>query len=246
MTTAQQINFGVGSLILRRNDVTYPTPVPIGILQDANFDFSFAQKDLVGQNQLAVDVARGQQKLTCKAKFARVFSGAYDTFFGQGVTPSAGVQFALGEAHTVGSTTQQVTNHSTFVADLGVFYASTGVQLTRVAPSSEVTGSYSVNESTGTYTFAVADEVALKFNYEYTVSSLNQLVLTNQLMGTGPRFSVYMTTLYLGNYVNFVFNNATSEKLANPFKNTDYLMQELDFSIMADAAGNIGSMTFSQ
>lgn len=244
--TAQQIAFGVGSLILRRNDIVNPTPIPIGVLQDVNFDFSFAQKDLVGQFQLAVDTARAQEKLTCKAKFARVFSGAYDTFFGQGVTSGAGVQFASNENHIVAATTQVVTNNATFTADLGVFYAATGVQLTRVAAGSEATGKYSVNEATGTYTFAVGDEVSLNFNYSYTTTTLKQLTLSNQFMGVGPRFGVYMTTLYLGNYVNFVFNNATSEKLANPFKNTDYLMQELDFTIMADASNNIGSMSFSQ
>ena len=245
--TAQQIAFGIGSLVLVRNDVLYPTPVPFGIIEDVNFDFSFSKKELVGQYQLAVDIARAEQKLACKAKFARVFSNAYDLFFGQGVTPSAGVQITRNEPHTVGSgLTQQVTNHTTYVADLGVFYAASGIQLTRVAPASEATGKYSVDVTTGTYTFVAADEVALLFNYTNTVATLNQLTLANQLMGTGPRFSVYMTTLYLGNYVNFVFNNATSEKLANPFKNTDYLKQELDFDIMADAAGNIGSLTLSQ
>lgn len=244
--TAQQINFGVGNLVLVRNDISIPTPVPFGVLQDIDWEFDFTNKQLMGQNQLAVDVARGAEKLTAKMKFARIYSGAYDLFFGQGVTPAAGVQFAINEPHTVSGTTQQVTNHSTYVADLGVFYASTGIQLTRVAPSSEATGKYSVAPSTGTYTFAVADEVALNFNYSYTVTSLNQLVLANQLAGTGPTFGCYFTSSYKGNFANFVINNATSSKLSNPFKNQDYTIQEMDIEVMQDASGNIGSLSFSQ
>lgn len=246
MTTAQQLIFGVGFLTLIRTDISNPTPVPMGILQDVDMGFKFSNKKLYGQYQLQVDEARAAEELTIKTKFARVYSGAYDLFFGQGVTPSAGTQIAPNEAHTVGSTTQQVTNHSTFIDDMGVFYAATGLQLTRVASGSEATGKYSVAPSTGTYTFAVGDEVALLFNYSYGVTTLNQLLLTNQLMGSQPTFKAYLALLYKGNYANYVFNQCTSDDLENPFKNQDYMVNGFNFSVSADAANNIGSLSFSQ
>lgn len=242
----QQIEYGVGTLTCIRTDISNPTPVPMGILQDVDVGFKFANKKLYGQYQLQVDEARGAEELTVKAKFARVYSGAYDLFFGQGVTAGAGVAVQNSEAHTVAATTQQVTNHSTFVDDLGVYYAATGIQLTRVAAGSEATGKYSVAPSTGTYTFAVGDEVALLFNYSYTTTTLNQLVLTNQFMGTSPLFKTYLNITYRGNSANFVFNQCTSSDLDNPFKNQDYMINGFNFAVQADSNNNIGSLSFTQ
>lgn len=246
MTTAQQIAFGVGFLTVIRTDIAVATPVPLGILQDVDMGFKFSNKKLYGQYQLQVDEARGSEELTIKTKFARVYSGAFDLFFGQGVTPAAGIQIASNEPHTVAATTQQVTNHTTFIDDLGVYYAASGIQLTKVAAGSEATGKYSVAPSTGTYTFAAGDEVALLFNYSYGVTTMNQLVLTNQLMGSQPTFKAYMSLLYKGNYANYVFNQVTSDSLDNPFKNQDYMVNGFNMSIAADAANNIGSLSFSQ
>ena len=96
-----QVNFGSGVLTAVRTDISNPTPVQLGILQDMDFDFDFTIKNLMGQYQLAVDVARGALKMSGKFKFARVYSGLYDLFFGQGVTASAGNQIYVNEAHNV-------------------------------------------------------------------------------------------------------------------------------------------------
>lgn len=249
---ALQVNFGSGVLTAVRTDIATPTPVQLGIIQDMDFDFDFTIKNLMGQYQLAVDVARGALKMTGKFKFARVYSGLYDLFFGQGVTPSAGNQIYVNEAHSVpASSTYTVTasNVSGGITDLGVFYAAganIGTQLTRVT-SVAAAGQYSVVQSTGVYTFDVADASAsIQLNYVNAVTSLNELVLANQLMGAGPTFALYMRALYRGNYANFVFNQATAAKLSNPFKNTDHLINEFDCEIFADGNNNIGNLSFSQ
>ena len=250
---AQQINFGTGALTIVRNDISNPTPAVVGILQDMDFEFDFKLVELVGQYQLAVDTARGEQGLKAKFKFGRVYSGLYDLYFGQGVTASSGEQMYVNEAHTVpASSTYTVTasNTSGGITDLGVFYGAGGTnpgqQLTRVA-SLTAAGQYSVVPSTGVYTFDSADDAQpILLNYMNAVTSLNQLTLANQIMGSGPTFGIYARTLYKGNYANFVFNMATTSKLANPFKNTGYLINELDVTIFADASNNIGSLSFSQ
>ena len=120
------------------------------------------------------------------------------------------------------------------------------MQLTRVS-SLTAAGQYSVVPSTGVYTFDSADAgVAMLFNYANAVTNLNQLVLANQLAGTGPTFSLYSRVLYKGNYANFVLNQCTSSKLSNPFKNQDYMITEMDVDIFADSSNNIGSLSFSQ
>lgn len=240
-------NFASGALFGTRTDQSNPTPVRFGVLQDVQIDFAGTNKELYGQNQFPQDVARGPIKVTGKAKSAQIFSQYFDLFFGDGVTPATGVAVALSEAHTVASTTQTVTNAATFSSDLGVSYAATGIPLVRVAPSSEVAGKYSVNTSTGVYTFASADEVALLFSYEYGVTSgFNEILMVNQLMGSTPTFAIVLATTYKGNVMNIHLNQAISEKLSIPIKNQDYTILEFDFSAYADAAGNLGKLTFSQ
>ena len=56
-----------------------------GILQDVQIDWDWQTKELWGQFQFPVDIARGQGKITGKAKFARIFGAIYgDLFFGAG------------------------------------------------------------------------------------------------------------------------------------------------------------------
>lgn len=250
---ALEYQFGTGNLVAVRTDISNPTPAYLGVLQDAQFDFDFTVKELMGQYQLAVDVARGALKMTGKFKFGRVFSGIYDLLFGQGVTASAGNQMYVNEAHTVPGTgpyTVTATNESGGITDLGVFYGTgatnPGTQLTRVS-SVSAAGQYSVVASTGVYTFDSADDSQpIQLNYVNAVTSMNELVLANQLMGSGPTFSLYYRGLYKGNYANFILNNATTSKMSNPFKNQDYMITELDVEIMADSSNNIGNLSFSQ
>jgi hypothetical protein len=86
-----QLAFGAGALWGNRTDVTGTGigPDQFGILQDVQIDFDWTTKELWGQFQFPVDIARGQGKIAGKAKFARIFGAIYgDLFFGQ--SPAAG------------------------------------------------------------------------------------------------------------------------------------------------------------
>ena len=84
-------------------------------------------KALYGQYNFPVAIGSGTNKMTGKAKMARVSGQALGSLF-FGVTPSAGVtQTQFGEATTVPASspyTYSTVNHATFVADQGVVYAS--------------------------------------------------------------------------------------------------------------------------
>ena len=243
-----QLFFGVGNMILTRTDVANSTPIKFGVVQDVQIDFNFTMKDLIGQNQFPVDVARSAAKVSGKAKIANILAnGVNDAFFGGVLTPAAGTLLYSNEAHTVSTTTQQVTNHIGFVADQGVFYAASGVQLQQVAAGSEAAGKYSVAPATGTYTFAAADEVALVFNYTASVTTgASQIAVTNQLMGTSPVFSFLLGGVYKGNNYTLQLPACVSTKLSFPFKNTDYAVQDLEFNAYADMAGNVAKITLTQ
>lgn len=244
-----QVFFGVGNLTLTRTDVANSTPTKFGVIQDCEIDFDFTNKMLIGQSQFPVDVARGEGKITGKAKIANILArGINDAFFGQTLgAGTGGVLYVASEAHTVSGTTQQVTNHVGFIADQGVFYASSGLQLTQVASGSPAAGTYSVVPSTGTYTFNAADEVALLFNYTYQATSgASEISIANQLMGTSPVFSMLLNAPYKGNAMTISLNAAISTKLTFPLKNADYAINDFEFSAYADAAGNLGTITLTQ
>jgi len=251
--TALSINFSSGTLFGVRNDsgVAYPTPVKFGILQEGSLEFAATNKELFGQNQFAFDVARGAVKITGKSKLAQISAQWYDLFFGQGVTQATGLEVALNEPHSVpGSSTYTVTvtSAASFTEDLGVSYAATGIPFTRVAPSSEALGSYSVNTTTGVYTFASADaSAALLFSYEFGgTTGFKEIAITNQLMGSAPTLTMVLACTYKGNVQNVHLNQVISEKLSFPWKNTDYSILEFDFQAYADAANNVFKITTSQ
>jgi hypothetical protein len=250
-----QLQFGAGALWGNRTDVTGSGigPDQFAILQDCQTDFDFQVKDLYGQNQFAVDSARGQAKLTVKAKYARVFAAVYgDLVFGS--TPVSGqLTVSENEPQTVPATspyTVTVGQAAEFSDDLGVYYASgsnVGLRFTRVTTPSAA-GQYSVNLSTGVYTFAAADaSAAIVISYLYTSSTGKKIAITNQLMGFTPTFkaTLYTTKATLGVPAAscLVLNRCTTTKLSLPQKIDDYEIGEIDFMAMDDGSGNIGTLS---
>ncbi|HEX3861764.1 MAG TPA: hypothetical protein VHY35_08720 [Stellaceae bacterium] len=253
-----QLAFGAGALWGNRTDVTGSGigPDQFGILQDVQIDWDWQTKELWGQYQFPVDIARGQGKITGKAKFARIFGAIYgDLFFGQ-TAASGQLTVAENEAATVPSSstyTVTVANAADFGDDLGVFFASganAGGRFTRVETPSG-TGQYSMNPATGIYTFAAADAgAAVLISYVYTRASGKKLMLTNQLMGYTPTFKATFyttkTTQGVPAGLALMLNACTATKLSLPTKIDDYEIQEFDFSAFADATGTIGTLSVNE
>lgn len=253
-----QLAFGAGALWGARSDVTGSGigPDQFGILQDVQIDWDWQTKELWGQYQFPVDIARGQGKITGKAKFARIFGAIYgDLFFGQ--TPATGqLTVSENEAATAPASipyTAAVANAANYSDDLGVYYASggnAGNRFTRVATPSAA-GQYAVNIATGIYTFAAADAgAAVLISYLYTTSSGKKLVITNQLMGYTPVFKATFYTVKTTGGVpaalSLVLNACTATKLSLPTKTDDYEIQEFDFSAFADATGTVGTWSSNE
>src|SRR5437660_9358562 len=86
-----QLSFGSGAIWGERTDVIGSGigPRQFGVLQDIQIDFGWSDKELYGQLQFPVAIARGQSKITGKAKFTQILGLLYsDIFFG--VTPATG------------------------------------------------------------------------------------------------------------------------------------------------------------
>lgn len=242
--------FSFGSGVLRgfRTDVANATPINFGLVQEVTTDLQFNVKELYGQYQFPIAVARGTAKFTAKAKVARISPTAIGTLF-FGINPVAGqLATSFGEAGTIPATPYQITaaNTATFVDDLGVVNATTGLPLTKVA-SAPATGQYSVT-AVGVYTFAAADTgKSVMINYTYTIASTGfKIPITNQLVGTTPTFKCSLFTTFGGNQLTATFPNCTANKFAFGTKLEDFVIPEFDFHIFADASGNVGTFGFGE
>jgi len=247
--------FGTGTLIAKRTDITNTPPFLFGVLQDVSIDFEQKLESLMGQNKVAVALGDGELKITGKAKFARLQMTLVNNLFaGQTATTGALEMVSTGEAAAIPASspyTYAVTNASlTPLEDFGVFYQSNGIQLTPVA-SSPATGQYAFNASTGIYTFAAGDAgAAVYIYYTYSGASGNKLIYANPLMGSSPIFEVYFKTT-TSNFgapkdVTIKLNACKSSKLSLSFANQKFAIPEFDFQAMADASGNVFTLSMTE
>lgn len=245
-----QVNFGTGYLFGIPSGAN-PTPVNFGVLQSVDINFDSTLKQLYGQNQFPVALGRGPMKVTGKASYAQIRAEAFNSlFFGNAAAADGGVLQANNEPGAVpapsGPYTITVVNSATWQTNLGVVNASTGIPLKRVA-SAPATGQYSV--AAGVYTFAAADaNMAVLISYTYTNSTATykKVTLSNQLMGSAPVFQVNLGTTYNGKVFNLQLNSCTASKLAVPFKNQDFTINDFEFEANTDAADVLGIITSSE
>lgn len=250
MPGASQFMFGSGLLYGTRTDTANNTPRLFGTMQDVSVDFDGEIKELFGQFTFPVDVARGKTKISGKAKFATVAGEIYnDLFFGQTLTAGQKA-FAYQEVGTVpavaGPYTIVVANALLVpLTDLGVTFSATGAALTKVA-AAPAAGQYAFDATTGTYTFAAADTLLGVFlNYTYTKATGAQIAVNNPFMGTTPLFSAVFAETFESQQVVFTLLNCVASKLMFSTKIDDYTIPEMDFSAFANAAGNVGTLSFA-
>ncbi len=225
---------------------THPTPTNLKILQSASVEMKATNKELFGQNIFPVAVGRAQVKVSGKLKFADYQPRQIRDFFAAPNSSSmtAGqTLIANNEAGSVpGSSTYTITvaNSATFVLDLGVVYALTGIPLTNVA-SLSTAGQYTY--AAGVYTFNSADaSAAVLISYTYTLSTAGETVtISNTLAGAANSFQCVMGSSYNGLQTNFVLYNCVPESL-KPYdsKIGDFSMPEVDFSSFVNSSGNLG------
>lgn len=241
-------SFGSGVLIGTRTDIINATPVNFGLVQGVTVEETASVKELYGQFQHPIALARGTIKTTGKAKAARISGLAFANLF-YGVTPAAGqTATSFAEAAVVPASspfTVTPANSATLVDDAGVVYASTGLPLTKVA-SAPAAGQYSL--SAGIYTLSSADAgKALLISYTYTLTASGQkLAITNQLTGTTPTFAAQFFTTFQGQTISLKLNACTSSKLTFETKLEDFVLPEFDFACFADSSGTIMTWSFAE
>lgn len=214
---------------------------------------NFSLKELYGQSQHADDAARGSVKHTGKIKNAKFFGVGFNMLlFGQPTVLTSGTLTAISPAYfptTIAATiTPTVPNTGTFVQDVCVINAATGVMMTPVSGTAALSaGQYHV--AGGTYSFSTGD-VSLGFgvyiNYEYTSTLASAYTMSpqNLPMGSTPFFSLSHTVPYAGKQLTLLFPRVTLSKFSMNMKNEDFTIPEADWTAVRDpVSGNI--MTWS-
>lgn len=238
-----QYMFGTGQL--------YATPVGgvgnplrVGALQDVSVDFSGDTKQLYGQYQFPLDVARGKTKIEGKFTTANIDVTAFNQlFFGGVVTENSEKKQVVNEGAEVPAAvayTVTVANDATFYLDLGVNLVSNG-QLLKQVDAGPGPGEYTV--AAGVYTFNAAQAGAgIIINYIYTATTAGSgtLAITNQLMGATPKFQLVMSQTFNGKQFTMLLYSVVADKLSLPLKQDDYTMSEISYSAQANDANQIG------
>ena len=227
---------------------TTPTPSQFRVLQSMSLSLKASNKELYGQNIFPVAVGRASIKVSGKCKVAEFNPRIIRDFVGaanNSLMNAGQTLVQINEADSVPSSstyTITVTNAATFGTDLGVLYQATGEPLTRVA-SVTAAGQYSVNTTTGVYTFYSADaSAAVYISYTYTLASVGDTVtLSNTAAGAANAFQMIMGITYQGLQTNIQLYNCVSDTL-NIFdtKIGDFNMPEIEFGSFVNAAGNLG------
>ena len=166
-------------------------------------------------------------------------------FFGN--TPTVGQKlWSYNEAASVPSSSPYTVTSPTPPpsSDLGVVYASSGLQLVQVASAPSV-GQYSV--ASGVYTFNAADAgKAVLTTYTYTQSVAgSKAVIANRQMGIAPTFQIdfYQTNPNIaGAQWSLRLYNCVSSKLGLASKLEAFNIPEMDFEAFANSSNNLGEL----
>lgn len=241
--------FGPGVLIAT---LAGGTPVNIGLAQEITLDEKASNKGLVGQGRRKLAVGGGVITTTIKVKLARI-SGLALAQLWLGIQPTAGGTFSIiGEAHTLPASSPSLTiappNGGTFFQDAGINYSATGVPLINSGTVAPGTGQYSVNPSTGIYSFAVGDDSkGIYANYAYKTGSFGQsIVSTNPQLGNtvsiGALINIIDPTTNLSatlQVFNIVFDNVSLGS-----KLEDFLYPEMNGEAYCNPAGQCWQWNF--
>jgi hypothetical protein len=224
------------------------SPLRFGALQDCQIDSSFDLKELYATGSYPIAFGRGKAKVEIKAKLALISGPLFNAIYFGGTLTSGQILVAESELHSVPATTTYtvtVGNAATFLGDQGVIYAATGLPLTQVAAGSEALGKYSV--AAGVYTFSAADAgTGIAISYAYSATTGWTLALGNTRMGPAPSFSILFSQPYGSLQATLQYYNCAASKLSLPSKLDDWTIPEIDFAVGANAAGNVGQVSFSQ
>jgi hypothetical protein len=239
--------FAIGHIFVTPNGGLQPanaSGTELSTIQDFSVDFTGKGVELRGQFLYAVDARVTDIATKGKFKVGQWSLEQLNNLFYAGTVTNTGNAIPYAdELHTIpGSSpyTVTVTNTAGFVQPLTVAYASDLSNLDEVA-SGPTVGQYSVNPSTGVFTFAAADEgeqVLISYVATGTGASIS---IPNNLQGESPVVSLAAINAADGN--GFLFPNCRVTGIKPlDLKNNAYAMNEVEFMVYCPFGQAVGQI----
>lgn len=247
-----QYPFGSGALWIEGldSDGVGLGPIQVAVLQECSINADFTVRELRGQMTFPDDIAISERRLTVNARHGRFFGALWaDAVFG--TTKETGQQTVSADELQPTATSIVVDNAADFVMDLGVYYAETGQALVRDDTTAS-TGVYTVDQTTGTYTFDASDvdaDTNFKISYVYNLIGGMMMTLNNEYQGVLPVFRATFYTRRFGRNTNsmvWTLNACVCSKVAMPARMGEYNIPNLDFQAFADPAGVVGTISSTE
>ena len=242
------LQFGTGLLYGTPNAgnlAVNPTPIRL-LLQEVSIDFKADLKKLWTQGQFPIAKARAKVEVSGKAKIVNFDPDPMNQlFFAQAV--AAGMIVPIDrEIAPVSGTTITVLKSANFEQDNGVQYtngSSAGATLIKVA-SAPAQGEYSVNATTGVYTFNVADNnIGMAISYTYTNTSRGKTItLNNQLMGYAPEIAMDVWNNFRNKVLGIRLYSCVVGSWTFPSKLDDFWISDIAFDASTDASDSLGKI----
>jgi hypothetical protein len=248
-------SFAIGHVFLNPTGGLLPTnatPFELETITDVSLDYKGKNVELRGQYLVPVDARMADVSFSGKFTIGSYSLVQLNTILFAGTMATGTVdRINADEAHSVPGTstyTITVTNAAGYQEDLGVSYglasANAGAQFERVTSVSQQ-GQYSVNTTSGVYTFMSGDANApVLISYVDDGGPGASLVIPNNLQGQSPIFELVALNSGQGSgFVGYRFYNcrATSAKILSG-KNNDFNKIEIDFSVFCPVGQAVGEL----
>lgn len=234
------------------NNVANPTPIQFLVPQSMTVTCKRSNKTLHGENQLPDAVGAGEMSVTTKITYGATSARAMaELFFNQTATTGSLVEHR-GEAATISASTPYivtVADATNFTTDLGVVFVQTNAIMTRVAAGSEMAGtSYSVDATTGKYTFAAGDTGKnVKISYLSKSTTVGQTItVNNPLQGKTGNFTGVFVFPWGQEQDVITLNNLLANNTEIGSKGGDFAKPTLDADAACDDNGILGTFAFAE
>ena len=184
-------------------------------------------------------MARGEGKVDIKVKYGRIGLKTINDAIFAGTVAAGETIVSINESHTAASTiTVTPPASGTFASDQGVLDGN-GNPMTYTNTTTPAVGVYSVNNTTGAYTFNSGQTGTLQISYAYTVTTGFNVPVANKPMGQSPQCKMWVANDNWTNNFALYFGAVVFTKLTLPQKNTDWTLIDSEAQAYADSSGNI-------
>lgn len=242
MASKDNLYFHSAEVYIKRTAAN-PTPRRIAIIQDVSIEIKRDIKELFGENKYAEDAASGNESISGKYKSGELDPGWMMEEFMTSARTTGSIILVKREVGTVASGTVTVDGAANFREDYGVVDPLTDRPLRRVS-GSPAEGEYSVNETTGVYTFnAAANGDDFLFTYLTDSTAGETYTVNNTLAGDSVFCSLLLyKTSRTGKPFGLRLANATFESASFGFKLNEHAMPEGSFKGFAGDDGKVFEM----